>query len=163
MNVKSLICSLILLLGLVVFPGKAFAHAVETDYRLVSDALEIQAIFSTGEFFHDADIVVYSPDDPTQPWLEGLTDQDGKFLFHPEESMFGEWAIEIGEGNHWDRLEIPVNDYGIDINAVSQLHEPIPHHHFPLGGQFFIASTSLCLGIVVRFLGRELSLRDFLS
>ena len=158
---KKLVFGSVLLLGLVVNPGRAFAHAIETDYQLLIDTfamqtLEIQSVFSTGEVFPNAPVVVYSPEDPDTPWLEGTTDESGKFIFNPDPTMAGEWSVEIGEDSHWDRLQIPVSDRGIDFDAISYIDGHRPHLHHPFTDQLVVAGAAICSALGGQFLGRKL-------
>lgn len=153
---KQLILVFVLLLSLVIYPGTAFAHAIETDYQLVGDSLEIQSTFSTGEPFPNAPIIIYSPDDPTQPWLEGRTDENGKFVFNPERAISGDWSVEIGEDSHWDMLRVPVSDRGINLDTISYQDGHTPHRHYPFSEQFLVAGIALGSVIGSRFLSRKL-------
>jgi len=120
-----------LLLSIVSLPKVALGHAVETDFQSMSDRLEIQSMFSTGEAFEGAPVVVYAPNDPTTPWLETTTDENGQFVFQPDPSIPGEWSIEIGEGGHWDNLIVPVGDAGIQSENISYLDGQPYHTHNP--------------------------------
>jgi nickel transport protein len=128
---KSFLTLSALLLSVVSLPKVALAHAVETDYQAMSDRLEIHSMFSTGEAFEGAPVVVYAPNDPTKPWLETKTDANGQFVFQPDPSIPGEWSVEIGEGGHWDNLIVPVNDQGIEPDKVSYLDGQPYHTHNP--------------------------------
>ncbi len=158
MKVKQFIFGLVLFLGLMAHPGNAFAHALETNYHMISDALEVQGVFSTGELFEGAPIVVYSPQDQTHPWLEGVTNKDGKFDFQPDPTIAGDWSIEIGEGQHWDQLYVPVNDRGIEFEAISFLDGDHPHRHYSynIASQFVIVGVALGSALFSRRLGRSL-------
>ncbi|MEO1348968.1 MAG: hypothetical protein AAFW84_09230 [Cyanobacteria bacterium J06635_15] len=161
---KPFIFGSILFLGLVSSPGRALAHMIETDYQLIYDSLEIQSleiqsVFSTGEVFPNAPIVVYSPEDPTTPWLEGTTDESGKFVFDPDPAIAGEWSVEIGEDSHWDRLRIPVGDRGIDFDAITYLDGHTPHRHHPFADQLIVAGAAICSAIGGQFLGHKLKRR----
>ncbi|NET05127.1 MAG: DUF4198 domain-containing protein [Symploca sp. SIO2B6] len=157
MKGKQLIFTLSLLLALVAYPIKASAHSLETDYQLKSNALEIQATFSNGEPFPDAAIVVFSPDDPTHPWLEARTDENGKFIFNPEQALAGDWSIEIGEDSHWDNIIVPVSDRGISLEEISYLDKHDSDHHYHLTNQFIVLGIALGGGLSSRFLSRKLT------
>jgi nickel transport protein len=119
----SLIC-----FSLTLSPAPAWAHGVLTDYRLVSDALEIQSTYSTGEAFEGAPVTIYAPNNLTHPWLEGKTDQNGAFQFQPDRAIPGEWSVKIGEaGDHGDILAVPVTAQGVDLNEISQAPFDQPH------------------------------------
>jgi nickel transport protein len=107
-------------------PGTAYAHVMQTDYSLLSQSKEfqLQATMSTGEAGKDTLVKVYSPKDANTPWMEGKTDQSGKFVFKPDVSLLGDWTIRIGEGDHGDILTVPVSQQGIDLDKVSTLDRP---------------------------------------
>lgn len=125
--IRLLLALLIVCVSFVLFPAPSFAHSVQTDYQLVSDALEIQSTFSTGEAVEGATVVIYAPNDPTKPWLQGKTDQNGSFQFQPDRTLVGEWSVKIGEGDHGDILSVPVTNQGVDVNAISQNPYDAPH------------------------------------
>lgn len=147
---------LAVLVSLLGFPESAFAHSVETNYHLQADLLEIEAVFSTGEAFEDADVVVHPPSESDIPEIQGLTDQEGKFIFEPDYSIVGDWSVEIGEGSHWDKLVIPVSDRGIDVDAISQTHYDLPHYHFNFGRQLAVVEIALCFGLFGQYLKNRL-------
>ncbi|MGD1852234.1 MAG: hypothetical protein ACFCBU_17150 [Cyanophyceae cyanobacterium] len=141
-------------LTLAVLPSVAHAHAITTDYRLLPErvnTLEIQSTFSEIESFPNAPVVVYSPNNPDQPWMTGTTDENGKFNFQPEPGVTGVWSVEIGEDSHWDQLDIPVGNRGIELDQISQgdrspqLADHLANHsHAPIT----VAVASLILGSI---------------
>lgn len=143
-------------IGLLGFPGDVFAHSLLTNYDLKGEALEIQAVFSTGEAFESADVVVHPPTDSNLPEIKGTTDENGLFLFEPDYSILGDWSVEIGEGGHWDKLMIPVGDRIIDLNAITQVdyQHPKPHYHF--GNQIIVAEIAICFGLFGKFMKDKL-------
>lgn len=158
---KRLIFGSILLLGLVSYPGQALAHMIETDYQLITDSfatqsLEIQSVFSTGEVFPNAPIIVYAPNDPDQPWLEGTTDENGQFVFYPDPTLVGEWSVEIGEDSHWDKLRIPVGNRGIEFDAITHLDTQTPHRHYPFADQMIVAGVAVCGAVGSQFLRQKI-------
>lgn len=126
--IARLIPGLMVLLSLGLYPSQASAHSVQTDYRLIAESLEVQSSFSTGESFGGAVVTVYAPNDTTHPWLQGMTDAQGKFLFQPDRTIPGEWSVSIGgTGDHGDRLTVPVTDRGVELDAISQAPYAAPH------------------------------------
>ena len=103
-------------------PQAALAHSVETDYTVSDrfDRLDLQAKFSTGEPFQDAPVKIYAPGNLEEPWLEGTTDLEGQFAFQPEPSIQGEWTLQVGQFDHADILQIPVDALGIDAGLISR-------------------------------------------
>ena len=137
------------LVALAMAPSVAHAHAISTDYRLLleqpNQPLEIQSSFSEIEAFPNAPVVVYSPENPDEPWMTGTTDENGRFTFQPEPGVTGVWSVEIGEDSHWDQLYIPVGDRGIELDQISQGDRPpyvANHSHSPIP----LAAAGLILG-----------------
>ncbi|MCU0524122.1 MAG: carboxypeptidase-like regulatory domain-containing protein [Elainella sp. Prado103] len=94
------------------------AHGVAIEYQPTS-AYEIRATFDTGEPMANAQVAVYAPTEPTQPWLTGTTDAEGRFVFSPSTS--GNWEVQIRQAGHGDVLVIPVQPTG---SMTSQAPQP---------------------------------------
>ena len=78
--------------------GPAMAHGAFVDVAAV-DAVGIHARYDTGEPMADAQVAVFAPDDPAQPWLVGQTDAAGQFVFIPDDRA-GRWAIQVRQAGH---------------------------------------------------------------
>jgi nickel transport protein len=103
-------------------PAQVLAHSVQTDYLLnVQKDLEITSTFSTEEPLQNAKVQVFAPGNPTQPWAEGKTDAQGRFIFEPDKTLPGEWEVRIGEGGHMDILTVPVGQEGVNVEEISNL------------------------------------------
>ena len=98
MKVKQFFVVLLVLVSLLGFPSQAFAHGVETNYHLNIKSLELQSLFSTGEAFKDAPVVVYPPEGSDSAPIEGRTNEQGMFVFEPDYSVSGEWEVGAGLG-----------------------------------------------------------------
>lgn len=96
---------LLSLLCLTGWASRAIAHGVDIQYQ-ATQAYEIQAAFDTGEPMSNAQVAVFSPDDPAKPWATGTTDATGRFLFTP--SAPGNWEVQVRKAGHGDILVIPV-------------------------------------------------------
>lgn len=155
MKAKQFLVLLLVLVSLLGFPSQALAHGVETNYQLNIKSLEIQSLFSTGEAFKEAPVIVHPPKGSDYAPIEGMTNEQGLFVFEPDYSVTGEWEVEIGEDSHWDMLTIPVSDRGIDFEAISQIHEDHPHHHHYLATQIIVAVVAICCGIGGQFLSNK--------
>ncbi len=138
---KSILTLSAVLLSLVSLPKVALAHSVETDFQSMSNRLEIKSMFSTGEAFENAPVVIYAPNNPTQPWLEAKTDANGEFVFQPDPSIPGEWSIEIGEGGHWDQIIVPVNEQGIESEKVGYRDGHPYHTHNPIANRYILTGV----------------------
>jgi len=75
----------------------ALAHAA---FVSVSDsrAVTVRAYFDTGEPMAGAQIAIFAPDSPRQPWVMGAMDEDGRFTFVP--SQPGRWMVQARQAGH---------------------------------------------------------------
>jgi nickel transport protein len=86
--------------------GKALAHASHVQYRQ-TQAVELEASYDDGTPMANAQVIVYAPDDPTTPWLQGTTDAEGKFIFVPDSSLPGNWDVTVRQAGHGNIVNIP--------------------------------------------------------
>ncbi len=49
----------------------------------VTQTFSVEASYSSGQPMSSAQVAVYSPNNPHEPWAMGQTDQQGKFEFTP--------------------------------------------------------------------------------
>ncbi|MEB3213108.1 MAG: hypothetical protein VKL39_17285, partial [Leptolyngbyaceae bacterium] len=91
----------------IALPQRAIAHGSQIDYREVP-AVEIQANYDTGEPFANAQVSVFAPDDPAEPWLTGTTDDQGRFTFTPDRAIAGNWDVQVRQAGHGDIVSIPL-------------------------------------------------------
>ena len=97
---------LILILGL---PMKASAHGARIEYT-INMTIDIVASYDNGEPMAGAQVVVYAPDDPSNPWLTGVCDDEGRFSFVPDSSKAGTWDIQVRQSGHGDIVHIPIGE-----------------------------------------------------
>lgn len=88
---------------------RSLAHGAVIEYQ-TTQALEVQATYDTGEPMADAQVAVYSPENPSEPWLTGMTDAQGRFLFSPDLSLTGRWDVQIRQAGHGDIVSIPIGE-----------------------------------------------------
>lgn len=117
---KRLLLAVVMGLVLMGFPAQAWAHQVETFYTL-DNQLEFQSLFSSGEPFVGATVTIYAPNNPDEPWMTTTTDSEGRFAFLPDESIPGDWQVDIEDENksHADYWTVPVGDKGIIYDGIS--------------------------------------------
>lgn len=94
-----ILLSLPLLLAAFVLPaGPAFGHAAIVQASEVA-AVRVEGFYDTGEPMAGAQVAIFAPDDPAQPWLRGRTDAEGVFLFVPD-GREGRWSAQIRQAGH---------------------------------------------------------------
>lgn len=84
------------------------AHGVALDYTSVA-AVQLTATYDNGEPMKNAQVNIYAPDDPSDPWLTGQTDEQGQFVFTPDAEQAGNWEVQVRQAGHGDIVNIPVN------------------------------------------------------
>ncbi len=91
--------TLALTLGWAGWALPAIAHGLTVEHRQVS-SVEIEARFETGEPMAQAQVLVYAPANPTEPWQQGTTDDQGNFSFTPDTSQPGSWEVMVRQAGH---------------------------------------------------------------
>lgn len=91
----------------VLLAGHALSHAAVLDVGTVQ-AIAVDAYYDSGEPMVEAQVSVFSPDNPQQPWLRGRTDERGQFVFVPGESE-GRWTVQTRQAGHGSMAYIDVS------------------------------------------------------
>ncbi len=88
-------------------PLAVFAHGVEG--VRIEGGTGVATLYSDGTPMAFADVIVYAPDMPNEVFQEGMTDREGRFVFHPP--VTGKWLVEVDDGmGHALRMELDVAD-----------------------------------------------------
>ncbi|MGB3493630.1 MAG: carboxypeptidase-like regulatory domain-containing protein [Elainellaceae cyanobacterium] len=88
---------------------RSLAHGAVIEYQ-TTQSLEVQATYDSGEPMANAQVTVYAPENLSEPWLTGMTDDQGRFLFSPDPSMAGNWDVQIRQAGHGDIVSIPIGE-----------------------------------------------------
>ena len=88
------------------------AHGARIDYQQTS-AITIRATYDDGTPMAQAQAVVYAPDDPTAPWVKGMTNEVGEFSFVPDRDLSGNWDVKVRQSGHGDIVSIPLDSGAI--------------------------------------------------
>lgn len=88
------------------------AHGAQIDYQRTS-AIVIRATYDDGTPMAKAQAFVYAPNDPTNPWLKGMTDESGKFSFIPDPELSGNWDVKVRQSGHGNIISIPPDEGAI--------------------------------------------------
>ena len=92
----------------------AQAHGANITYRTVS-AIEVQGIFDSGEPMAEAQVTVYAPDDPINPWQTGIADENGRYVFIPDVDLPGTWDVQVRVAGHGEIVHIPFEPDGDSV------------------------------------------------
>lgn len=90
---------------------EVLAHGVELEYQ-ESNAIEIIARYDTGEPMAEAQVAVFAPGSPAEPWLTGLSDESGRFYFVPDPQMPGLWEVQVRQAGHGGLIRVEVTETG---------------------------------------------------
>ncbi|MGL5083101.1 MAG: carboxypeptidase regulatory-like domain-containing protein [Microcoleaceae cyanobacterium] len=118
-----LMTSLLSLPGILLFFGgaeQAIAHGVKLTHQTTS-AVEIKAAYDSGSPMVNAQVNVYTPDDPVNPWKVGVTDAQGVFIFAPDVEKTGYWEVQVRQAGHGGVVSVPVQ-----VNSRTQFTTPLP-------------------------------------
>ena len=91
--------------------NRANAHGALINYQ-TTKTIEIQSQYDTGEPLANAQVSVYTPENPNTPWQTGITDETGKFVFTPDANLEGYWEVKVRQAGHGGLVSIPINTEG---------------------------------------------------
>lgn len=83
------------------------AHGAVIDYQMTK-AIEIQSRYDTGKPLANAEVMIYAPNNPHEPWKTGKTDEKGNFMFIPDTEITGYWEVKVRQAGHGGLVSIPV-------------------------------------------------------
>lgn len=86
---------------------KVLAHGSVINYQ-TKESIEIEAKFDNGTPMKNAQVVIYSPSNPTEAWLTSNTDENGKLIFSPDFSQQGNWSVKVRSAGHGTVINIPI-------------------------------------------------------
>lgn len=104
-------CAAVALFCLAFAASSAMAHGVVLEESR-GDAVEIIAAYDNGDIVSEGQVVVYSPEDPEEPWATGTADEEGRYVFMPDEP--GSWLVQVREAGHGANIAVEVEEDGGD-------------------------------------------------
>lgn len=116
----------------------AYAHGAKIEYT-INMAVDLRAMYDTGEPMSSGQVTVYAPDDPSTPWLTGVCDEEGRFTFTPDPDKPGTWDIQVRQSGHGDMIHIPIGaDAGTTMGGSTGYTTP----------QILLMGASVAWGLV---------------
>lgn len=103
----------------VISQSKAFGHGVAIEYQ-ATEAISIQAKYDSGKPMSNAQVVIYSPANPSEAWQKGVTDDEGKFTFVPENNLTGNWTVKVRSAGHGNVISIPLQSQNPEVYNNTQ-------------------------------------------
>ncbi len=102
---------LVVALMLITSAQEVLAHGVELEYY-ERNAIEVIARYDTDEPMAEAQVAVFAPGSPAEPWLTGLCDESGRFYFVPDPQMPGLWEVQVRQAGHGGLIRVEVGENG---------------------------------------------------
>jgi hypothetical protein len=116
-----MIIPLLALLLLFSAAATVYAHGVVITYNLKTNGeVELYAEFDTGEVMAEAQVTIFSPADPMTPWLTGVADADGKYVFVIDPEIPGLWEIQYRKAGHGDVVNMQLDAGMVDPALLPQ-------------------------------------------
>jgi nickel transport protein len=113
---RRLVVLAIVMVLTMLYAAPAWAHGTTIDLNEVQ-AIDITARFDSGDPMAGAQVSVYSPADAVTPWLTGIADDNGRFVFTPDRTISGEWAIQVRTAGHGDWVYVELD--GGEMTALT--------------------------------------------
>lgn len=88
------------------------AHGVEL-YHEAHTASKITARYDSGEPLAGAQVSVFAPGSPAEPWLIGTCDNAGTFIFTPDPDKPGLWEVQVRLAGHGGLIRISVDERAV--------------------------------------------------
>jgi nickel transport protein len=124
------------------------AHGAHIDYQPTA-SIQIQARFDSGDPMQGAQVTVYSPADPSAPWLQGTTDDQGQFVFVPDASAPGNWEVTVRQAGHGDIVSIPVGGSAEESTDMAAVVADTPTQGAAALGQLTPMQQGITIGAVI--------------
>ncbi len=95
---------------LLFMPTLAHAHGARIEY-VANEAVvvTITATYDSGTPMRDAQVIIYTPSDPVNAWLTGMTDHAGVFQFVPDVTQAGQWEVVVRQAGHGGTVYVPIS------------------------------------------------------
>ncbi|MDY7015455.1 MAG: carboxypeptidase regulatory-like domain-containing protein [Cyanobacteriota bacterium] len=113
------------LLAILGFSAKGWAHGTAISYK-IEQAIAIEATYDSGKPMANAQVLIYAPDNPSQVWQKGTTDERGKFVFIPDRARSGNWEVAVRQAGHGEIAVIPIPPETATVPPDSETAEPQP-------------------------------------
>ena len=108
LEVKRIVFLISIMLGLVLGQVQpASAHGVDMSYESKS-VIDVAAQYDNGEPMSEAQVSIFSPDNPAEPWETGVMDQKGHYMFTPDPGKPGTWDVQVRKAGHGAMIHIAV-------------------------------------------------------
>ena len=88
----------------------ASGHGARISWEIQGDSIRISASFDDGCPMDQAQVTVFSGAAPSEPYITGITDENGKFAFLPDDEESKLWDVQVRKAGHGDIVHISLAD-----------------------------------------------------
>jgi nickel transport protein len=103
-----------------VLGNKVEAHGSKIEYKF-DQVITITSKFDDGKPMKNAQVIIYSPQDNSNPWQKGITDENGKFIFTLDANHKGNWSVKVQQAGHGGIISIPVDNNITSPESINSL------------------------------------------
>jgi len=86
---------------------------------------ELYGKFEDGQVMKNAQITIFSPEDPKTPHTVATANEEGKYFFIPDPEIQGEWTIQFRTAGHGDMIAIDSSKGAADTSPTIGLLQRI--------------------------------------
>ena len=133
---------ILFLLPLFTWPVKVVAHGSKIKYRK-TQAIEIYAAYDNEQPIANGQVIIYAPEDPSNPWLTGVTDEKGYFTFIPDAAQTGNWDVKVRKAGHGAIATIPITDSQPNQVSRQEIYTPWQKALLGVSGTWGFVGTAL--------------------
>ena len=88
----------------------AFGHGARVIWEMKEDSVVVSAAFDDGLPIDGAQVTVFSGAAPSEPYIVGLTDENGVFVFFPDIEESLNWDVQVRKAGHGDIVHFSLMD-----------------------------------------------------
>ena len=120
-NRRQIVTALLTMLFSLGLVATAAAHGVIITYTLGTNGqVDLVAEFDTGEAMSEAQVAIYAPIDPANPWLTGIADAEGRYTFVIDPEITGTWDVQYRKAGHGDFVHLQLEAGMVDPALMTQ-------------------------------------------
>lgn len=109
MKVKAMGLTVLLALLMSIVTTTAYAHGVVITYAANEKGeIEMDAAFDNGDPLANAQVTIYAPSDPATPYLTAEADENGHYVFTPDQA--GRWSVQFRIAGHGDIVHLDIEE-----------------------------------------------------
>jgi nickel transport protein len=144
-NIKLNGILLFIYLSFFAFSNGVEAHGSTIEYT-IDQAITITSKFDDGKPMKNAQVIIYSPGDNSNPWQKGITDENGNFRFIIDANQKGNWNVKVRQAGHGAIISIPFdNDITLpeSVNSTNSNNQDNIISHGNIGSENSIKYNNL--------------------